>query len=165
MFGDSPVELMAANAMMAGAIYCESFTYSANWLTGQASALGANATVDQQIQVNSDSDFVVQEMNGVSYSAADTPIVAPDYLLNIVMAGSGRQIFDRPQDWVTAIGNFSVNRVQGSMPFPRIMTANSTITLTLVNRTGTASNRALVAFRGFKIFYLRTDRQSVFHVL
>src|SRR5882724_9742601 len=113
MFGDSPVELMAANAMLAGAIYCENFTYSANWLTGTGSALGANATVDQQIQVNSDSDFVVQEFCGVSYSAADTPIVAPDYTVNIVLAGSGRQIFDRAQDWVTFVGNYSVNRVPG----------------------------------------------------
>lgn len=165
MFGDSPVELMAANAMMAGAIYCENFTYSANWLTGTASALGANATVDQQIQINSDSDFVVQSINGVSYTAADTPLVAPDFLVNIVLAGSGRQIFDRPQDWVTFVGNFSVNRVPGVLPFPRILQANTTTTVTLVNRTGTASNRTLLALRGFKIFYLKTDRQNVFHVL
>jgi hypothetical protein len=165
MFGDSPIELMAANAMLSGKIYCESFTYSSTWLTGTASALGANGTVDQQIQINSDSDFVMQELCGVSYSAADTPIVAPDYTLNIVMAGSGRQIFDRPQDWVTTVGNYSVNRVPGSMPFPRILQANNTITNTLTNRTGTAANRVLLAFRGFKIFYLGTDRQSVFHVL
>lgn len=165
MFGDSPVELMAANAMMAGAIYCENFTYSATWLTGTGSALGASATVDQQIQVNSDSDFVVQSINGVSYSAADTPIVAPDYTVNIVLAGSGRQIFDRAQDWVSFVGNFSVNRVPGVLPFPRIIQANTTTTITLVNRTVTAANRVLLAMRGFKIFYLKTDRQSVFHVL
>lgn len=165
MFGDSPVELMAANAMMAGAIYCESFTYSATWLTGTGSALGANGVVDQQIQIGADADFVVQSYNGVSYSAADTPIVAPDYTVNIVLAGSGRQIFDRAQDWVTFVGNFSVNRVPGLSTFPRVIQANNQVNITLTNRTGTAANRVLLAFKGFKIFYLKTDRQNVFHAL
>jgi hypothetical protein len=165
MFGQSPVELMAANAMMLGGIYCENFTYSANWLTGTGSALGANATVDQQIQINSDSDFVLQIFNGVSYSAADTPIVAPDYLVNVVMAGSGRQIFDTAQDWVTFVGNYSVNRVPGILTFPRIIPANNTVTVTLTNRTGTAANRVKLSLKGFKVWYLTTNRKETFHVL
>lgn len=165
MYGDSPIELMAANAMLQGLIYCESFTYSAAWLTGTASALGANGTVDQQIQVNSDSDFVVQEMNFVSWSAADTIIGMPDYLLNIVMAGSGRQIFDRAQDIAVQCGNFALNRQPGTLPFPRLMQANTTVTTTIQNRTAVVCNRALLALRGFKVFYLKGDRQGVFHAL
>lgn len=165
MYGSSPVELLAANAMLQGLIYCESFTYSAAWITGTASALGANATVDQQIQINSDSDFVVQEWNFVSWSAADTIIGMPDYLLNVVMAGSGRQIFDRPQDIAVQCGAFTLNKQPGRIPFPRLLQANNTITTTLQNRTGTASNRALLAFRGFKVFYMGSDRQQIFHAL
>jgi hypothetical protein len=165
MFGASPVELMAANAMMAGLVYCESFTYSSQWLTGTASALGASASVDQQIQVNSDSDFVMQEINLDAWTALDTIIVNPDYLLNIVMAGSGRQIFDRPQGVVSFTGSFQQNKVPGKMPFPRIITANSTITNSLQNRTVTAANRVELVFRGFKVFYLKASRQDVFHVL
>ncbi len=165
MFGSSPVELMAANAMLRGQIYCESFSYSAAWLTGTASALGAAATVDQQIQINSDSDFVMQSWNGVAYSAVDTPIVAPDYLVNPVLAGSGRQLFDRAQDWVTFVGNFSVNRVPGLNTFPRLIQANNTFTLTLTNRTNTAANRVLLALKGFKVFYMTANRKDVFHVL
>lgn len=165
MFGDSPIELMAANAMLAGQIYCEQFTYSASWLTGLASALGANATVDQQLQINSDSDFVVQQLNFVSFSAADTIIANPDYLLNIIVAGAGRNIFDSPQDIVNMCGNFASNKIPGSLPFPRLIQANSTITNTLQNRTGTACNRAKLSYRGFKVFYLTGTRQGIFHVL
>lgn len=165
MYGDSPVELLAANAMLAGLIYCESFTYSAQWLTGTASALAANGTTDVQIQVNSDSDFVIQEMNFVSWSAADTIIGMPDYLLNIVMAGSGRQIFDKSQGIAVQCGAYTLNKTPGKLPFPRLIQANNTVTNTLQNRTGTACNRAELAFRGFKVFYLKADRRDVFHAL
>lgn len=165
MFGDSPIELMAANAMLQGKIYCESFTYSALWLTGTSSALAASSSTDQQIQINSDSDFVIQQQNFVSWSALDTIIANPDYLLNIVMAGSGRQIFDRPQAMVNQCGNFASNKIPGSLPFPRLLQANNTVTCSLTNRTVTAANRAELAFRGFKIFYLNGTRQQIFHVL
>lgn len=163
MFGASPIELMAANAMMAGLVYCESFTYSSQWFGG--TALGASATVDQQIQINSDSDFVVQQMNLTSFSDLGTVIADPDYLLNIVMAGSGRQIFDRPQIARNQTGDYFANHIPGSLPFPRLMQANNTVTTTLQNRTATAANLVQLALVGFKIFYLSGNRQQIFHAL
>lgn len=165
MFGTSPIELMASDAMLQGLIFCESFSYSSSWLTGTNSALAASVSVDQQLQINSDSDFVIQEMNFVSWSALDTIIANPDYLLNINLAGAGRNIFDSPQDIVNVCGNFASNKIPGRMPFPRLLQANSTITNTLTNRTVTASNRAKLTFRGFKIFYLTGNRQAVFHAM
>lgn len=165
MFGDSPIELLAANAMLLGQIYCESFVYSSLWATGTASSLLATTTVDQQIQINSDSDFVMQSINLISWSAAGTLIADPDYLLNIVMAGSGRQIFDRVQDVRNICGTYTANHIPGDMPFPRLLQANNTVTNTLTNRSAVDANRVLLSFRGFKIFYLTGTRQGIFHVL
>ena len=166
MFGSSPVELLATDAMLRGEIYCESFSYSAAWITGTATALGANATVDVQIQINSDSDFVVQHINFLTWSAAGTLIVAPDYLLTLVVAGSGRQIMNQAQPIRTLAGGYTSNEsMAGSMPFPRLIQMNSTLTCTLANRTATASNRADLVLRGFKVFYTGGARQVIFHTM
>ena len=164
-FGSSPIELLAADAMLRGEIYCTGFTYSAAWITGTATALGANATVDAQIQINADSDFVVQEINFLSFTAADTIIATPDYLLQLVLAGSGRQIMNQAQHIANYAGSYQANRVPGILGYPILLTSNSTITCTLQNRTATASNRAELELKGFKVFYTGGNRQQIFHVL
>lgn len=162
-FGASPVELMATDGMLRSEIFCEQFAYSAAWITGTATALGANATVDVQVQINSDSDFVIQEMNFISWSAAGTIIANPDYLLTLVVAGSGRQVMNQAQPIRTLAGAFSNGDIPGRLPFPRLLSSNTTLTVTLANRTGTASNRADLVFRGFKVFYTGGNRQQIFH--
>lgn len=162
-FGSSPLELMATNAMLLGQIYCEMFTYSAVWLTGTGSALGANGTTDVQIQINSDSDFVVQEMEFLSWSAAGTIIALPDYLLSLTVAGSGRQLQNQAQAVRLLAGSYATSDNPCKLPFPRILQMNNTLTCTLVNRTGTAANRAELALRGFKVFYTGGSRQNIFH--
>ncbi len=162
-FGASPLELMATNAMLLGQIYCEMFTYSAEWLTGTATALAANGTTDVQIQFNSDSDFVIQEMEFLSWSAAGTIIAIPDYLLTLTVAASGRQLQNRPQSVRNLAGSYATSDNPCKLPFPRLMQMNTTLTCTLVNRTGTASNRAELALRGFKVFYTGGQRTNIFH--
>lgn len=166
MYGTSPVELLATDAMLRGEIFCESFSYSAAWITGTTTALGANATVDVTIQINSDSDFVIQEMNFLSFSAAGTIIALPDYTLLLTVAGAGRQIMNQAQPIRTLAGGFSSNESQaGRAPFPRIIPMNSQLTCSLANRTATASNRADLVLRGFKVFYTGGQRSTIFHVL
>lgn len=164
-FGSSPIELLSADAMLRGEIYCTGFTYSAAWITGTATALGANATVDAQIQINSDSDFVVQEINFLSLTGADTFLATPDYLLQIILAGSGRQIMNQAQHVGNYTGSYQANRVPGIIGYPILLTANSTITCTLQNRTAVASNRADLMLRGYKVFYTGGNRTQIFHVL
>lgn len=164
-FGSSPIELLSADAMLRGEIYCTGFTYSAAWITGTASALGASSTVDAQIQVNSDSDFVVQEINFLSFSGLDTIIANPDYLLQIILAGSGRQIMNQAQHVGNYTGSYQANRVPGISSYPILLTSNSTITCTLQNRTVTACNRAELMLRGYKVFYTGGSRTQIFHVL
>ena len=58
-FGVSPLEIMATEAELQGLAWLDGFTYSADWIIGTATALGANASVDVQILINGDSDFVL----------------------------------------------------------------------------------------------------------
>ena len=152
-YGTSPLELMASDAMLRGEIFCEHFTYSAAWITGTATALGANATVEVQIPINADSDFLIQEMNLVAETAAGTFLATADYLLTITIAGSGRQIMNQAQHVANLAGSYQANQVPGRVPMPKLVQASNTISCSLANRTGTAANRVDLAFRGFKVFY------------
>lgn len=167
-FGMSPLEIMATDAMLRGAVYLEDFTYSIAYLTGTATALGASSSVDASVQLNNDADFIIQEVNLVSWSAVATIIGDPDYTLLLTMAGSGRQIMNQAQHVLTFCGAFAQNRVPGRRPFPRLLAKSNTIQTTLTNRSAVAANRVDLAFRGFKVFYQGNpdmERQRIFHVL
>ncbi len=167
-YGSSPLEIMACNAMLQGDIYCQFFVYSAVFFG--ATALGATATVDVPVPINADSDFIMQELNLTSFTAADTPEIDPDYLLMLTIAGSGRQLMDRPNTVQNLCGSFLVNKAGGNqLPFPVLIQANNTVTVQLTNRSAVAANRVDVSMIGFKIYYIGepavANRKNIFHVL
>jgi hypothetical protein len=167
-YGSSPLEIMACNAMLAGDIYCQFFAYSAVFQS--ATALGATSTVDVPVPINADSDFIIQELNLTSFTAADTPEIDPDYTLMLTVAGSGRQLMDRAQTVQNLCGSFLVNKAGGNqLPFPVLVQANNTLTVTLTNRSAVAANRVDVSLIGFKIYYIgepqTANRRNIFHVL
>jgi hypothetical protein len=164
-FGTSPLELMASDAMLRGEIFCEHFTYSAAYITATATALAANGTTEVQTQINGDSDFLIQEINVTSTTAAGTFLAVPDYLILIVIAGAGRQIMNQAQMVANFAGSYNANQVPGRLPMPKLVQAANTLSTTLTNRTGTAANRCDVEYKGFKIFYTGGNRQQIFHVL
>lgn len=172
-FGTSPLEIMASAAMLKGLCYLDEFTYSVSWITGTPTALGASATVDIQLFINSDSDFICQEYNLIAFSALDTIIASPDYLLSIIRSGSGRELMNQQQH----VGNFAGNYRSASASFPgknpisSLYQGNLNVTFRLTNRTVTAANRVDFALRGFKVFYQTNaqgqtgNRQDIFHAL
>ena len=167
-YGSSPLEIMACNAMISGEIYCQFFVYSAVFTS--STALGANATVDVPVPINADSDFIMQELNLTSFTAADTPEVDPDYTLMLTVAGSGRQLMDRAQTVQNLCGSFLINKAGGNqLPFPVLIQANNTLTVTLTNRSAVAANRVDVSLIGFKVYYIgepqTANRRTIFHVL
>jgi len=164
-YGTSPLELMASNAMLAGEVFLEHFTYSAHWVTGTATALAANGTTEVQIQINSDADFMIQEMNIVALTAAGTFLATPDYLLLIVIAGAGRQIMNQAQHVANVCGSYQSGLVPGRLPMPKLVQASNTVSCTLTNRTATAANFVALSLRGHKVFYSGGNRQQIFHVL
>ena len=163
-FGTSPLELLAADAMLRGEIYCNSWVYSARWLTGTTSALAANGTTDQVVQITAEADFMCQELNLTAWSAAGTLVQDPDLTILITIS-SGRPWFNQEQTVRDVCGSFAGGEFPGTLPMPRLVASQSTITVTLANRTGTNWNRVTLAMRGFNIYYQTATRQQVFHVL
>lgn len=177
MFGSSPIEVMAREAMIQGWIYCYGFTYSA--LMFGTNALGASSTVTVTTQITSDSDFVIQRINLVSYTAADTPEVNPDFTTQLTIAGSAINLSDAPIHVNNMCGNFFDNRVPSDLPFPILVAANQNLSNTTVNRSAVAQNFTQYAYIGFKVKYLTmtlqnaqgqvmqvpTTREAVFHIL
>lgn len=170
-FGDSPIEILACQAMLDGRAYLQYFTYSASWQTGTTTALGANATVDVPIQINADADFVVQEIDFTSTTAAGTFLATADYLLTMVLSGSGKQVMNQAQMIANFAGSYQANQFARSLKMPILITANSTVVNTLANRTAVAANRADLALHGFKVYYTQNakgetgKRTEIFHVL
>lgn len=172
-FGTSPLEVLASAAMLKGLCYLDEFTYSAAWIAGTPTALGANATVDVQIFINSDSDFIAQEYNLVAWTAVDTIYASPDFLISIIRSGSGRELMSQSQH----VGNFAGNYRAASANFPgknpisSLYQGNLNVTIRLTNRTGNAINRVDFSLRGFKCFYQTNaagqtgNRQDIFHAL
>lgn len=164
-YGTSPIELMAAEAMLKGQIYCEHFTYSAAFITGTPTALGATSSTEVQIQINGDSDFVMQEFNFTAETAAGTFLASADYLILLVVSGSGRQLMNQAQHIENLFGNFQSANNPHYLPMPKLIQASNVLSVTLTNRTAVAANRVDVAFIGFKVFYTGGSRQTIFHLL
>lgn len=175
-FGVSPLELMASDAMLQGLVYLDEFVYSASWIPGTASFLSSLGTVEQQIQINADSDFVVQEMNLAAFTQPDdedlhTCIDCPNLLLTIIRAGSGREVMNSAQHVINVAGNYWSAQHPGRKPMAGLIQANNTLTLRLQNLEPVDSGRIDIALLGFKVFYVQSpdgrigDRRQVFHAL
>jgi len=175
-FGTSPLELMACDAMLQGLVYIDEFTYSAAWISGTPTALGALQTVPVQINVNSDADFIVQEQNfqaivleSDSPDAAHVCVTCPDILVTITRAGSGREIMNQAQPVTNVFGNYWSAQFPGRKAVTSLWQQNNTLQITLQNRSTVVFDRVDITFAGFKVFYQTNaagqqgDRQSVFH--
>ncbi len=171
-FGVSPLEILATEAMLEGLVYDDEFVYSASWIKNTATELASLGTVEVQIQINGDSDFLVQEQNICSV-VSDLPIF-PNYLLTIVRAGSGREVMSSPQHVANICGSLisggsagagmRIFAFPGKKPCPGLWVAKNTITCRLQNLTTTVPDRIDLSFVGFKVFYTGSQtRQQIFH--
>ena len=162
-FGDSPIEALTKRATFAGSIFVSFFTYDIAYLTGTGTALAASGTTAAQLQINADSDFVCQSINYIAWEGADNKEDDPDHTLMLTVAGSGRQLFNQAVSVLNICGNYSDDQVPATLPMPFLLSANTTLTATIVNRSTTAVNRSDLTFQGYKIFYNEaTTRGSVF---
>lgn len=165
-FGSSPLELLATDAMLRGKVFCQNFTYSGAWLTGTGTALAALGSTDVQINISNDADFVCQEVNFVTFSAADTIVDDPDMTTLWTLAGSGRNLMNQAQHVLNVTGAFELNRpFPGRLSYPFMLPMKSTLTVNVTDLSNVATDHAHMAFRGFKVFYQRgANRQEVFNV-
>lgn len=144
-----------SRAVRAKQIELDPFTYTAIYPIGVF--IGA-ANIPVNIPIQADSDFVITKSVLVSYTAAGTFLVNPDYTIAFFDSGSGRQLQDNP---------VHVHNIMGSAerpyiwPEPKLIKGSSTFVVTLLNRTGVAA-AVDCAFLGFKIFYLKNfSRESL----
>jgi hypothetical protein len=130
--------------------FVDNFTYTATWNT-----LGASATTAQSTAVDAAGDFLVEQLNLVSYSAAGTKVSNPDYLLDLKDSGAGRLLSDSPVHVGNITGDVKIS--QGFMlPQPKLIKGGTKITATLQNLTATAA-RVDLAYVGFHLYYLQTE--------
>jgi hypothetical protein len=165
-FGTSPVELLATDAMLRGLIFANAYTYNADFLAGTNQAIPASATsVQQVVQITSEADFVVQQLSAITWSAAGTLLQDPDYTIQIAIS-SGRPWFNAPLSVRNVSGMYAAAELPIPLPFPRLIPLNSTLTVTVTNRTAVAANFFQLALIGFNVYYQPGgNRQSVFHAL
>lgn len=166
-YGTSPLEILAADAMLKGLVYLDQFTYSAAWVVNTPTALTASGTIPVNIQIDGDSDFVMQAVNIAAYTNASPPLVisAPNYLLTIQRAGSGRVIMNQPQHVTNLAGNYWNNSFPGSWPMPGLLAKSTTATVTLQNLSTAAPGRVDLSLIGFKVFYKgQNTRDNVFRL-
>jgi hypothetical protein len=165
MFGSSPIELLAADAMLRGSIFCNSYSYNFDFLTGTPQAIAANGTPNAVQQITSEADFVCQMITATVWGAdVNTLLVDPDYTL-LISISSGRPWFNAPVMLRNIAGTFASAENPDSLPFPRLIPLNSSLTCNLVNRTATAANFAQILLMGFNVYYQSETRAQVFHAL
>ncbi len=141
-------------AMKARRCLLEHFVYVAEWNT-----LAANATTLVNVQLQNDSDFLIEFITLNSYSAAGTIVANPDYLMTLFGTSSGRQY---QSGWIHVNGTTGTGQLPFKLPTPLMLDGGTTLAVTLQNLTGTAA-RVHVHFIGSKIFYLRGfSRSDVF---
>ena len=142
--GNAPVPLPAPEVIAE-----DFFTYNTQFEDLQSGATGNNF-----IQIEADSDFLIQKLayasfvNGdaVTFNTQDIPLCT----VLIVDTGSGRQIMNNP---VPISALFGDGRLPYILPTPKLFTKNSRINVSLFNfSTGTTYADIWLNFEGKKIF-------------
>lgn len=174
-YGNSPLEVMARDAMRRGLCFIEEFDYVARWVVNTATALPANGAVEVPIQIDSSSDFIIQRYNGSVYSDTTTIVANPNYLVSFTKDSSGRRMSSGPVAWNNIIGGFFGTKYPGQLACPVLLASKSTYTVKLENLTAAAPNNVELALHGFKVYYTPADaapeerhladRIGIFHVL
>lgn len=112
--------------------------------------LGAGATANVGVPITNDSDFILDALNLVSYSAVGILVPNPDYQIAIADTGSGRNLQDQPVHVANITGTGQLSFI---LPEPKLFKGSATILVTLVNNTAVAA-KVDVTLIGRKIFYL-----------
>lgn len=163
-FGASPIELLARDAMLAGLVFCDYVALPAAWLEDTPTELKANSSLPIAIQVGSSGDFVLQEFQLVAIQDGEE-IQSPNLLCSMIEDGSNRQLFGQPTHVDNIFGSFSENKVPGLVRYPKLLQANSSLSVTLTDLSGSDWDRIYMALVGFRVYYQGGTREQVFHLL
>lgn len=114
--------------------------------------LAAGATDDPTFTIG-DADFVFTDITGSARDPANPTVLflAPAITVQINDEGSGRNLFNRPQDWHSRVGSAERAYI---LPMPFMVKQTSVVTATLVNiaLAGGQAYDVRLTIGGFKIF-------------
>ncbi|MGH7177673.1 MAG: hypothetical protein ACREJC_09860 [Tepidisphaeraceae bacterium] len=114
--------------------------------------LAATTTTVQEVNIQSDSDFIIGAAVAVVTDTANTTRLAfvPE-LVQLFSAASGRNLFSGATHFENVFGTAQEPAI---WPIPKLLAAGSTFSAQLQNLEATARNVRL-AFLGFKVFAYR----------
>jgi len=132
----------------------EFFCYS----TGRLSALLAGATINTQILIQADSDFLVEKLTmttdlaGAAYTVSTAPV--PNATVLLTASGSGQQLMNTPVPLGSLFGSGQLPFI---LPYPRVLRANSQLQIQIVNfDAAVITAQITLNFHGRKIYNLAT---------
>lgn len=119
----------------------------------EALVLAAGASANDTIQIEADSDFILQKLTyqadlaGVAQT--DATRVLPNVLVLLTDTGSGRQLMQTP---IPIPSFFGIGAIPFILPNPRLFMRNSTITVAFTSFEAAATPSVRLAFIGYKIY-------------
>jgi len=140
---------MEPNQILAGdKVLKDFFVYQEDF-----SALASGATASGNINIQADSDFVVQKLTYFADIAAavqtNSSRVIPLTSVIVTDTGSGRNLMES----ALPISNlFGTGQIPFILPQPKMFLARSTITITLANFSAATTYNIRLSFIGYKIF-------------
>jgi len=152
-----PILQTAFEAFKRGDVWLEFFGFDFEWnpLIAHASGQQAEESMDPGI------DFLLTDINLVSFSAPGTIVANPDYVMEI-QEKSGRTNYSNT---TLHVMNFTGNPRGSSFKLPatRYIRGNNTVVAKLTNRTATAAV-VNMEFLGWRMSYHGVNRTDLFNV-
>ncbi len=129
------------------------YVYEEDFTTGTNNAVAAGATATGNINIQADSDFVLQKLTYFAdISAAvqtDSSRVIPLMTAQIKDTGSGRDLFEV----ALPVSNvFGTGVLPFILPTPKLFLARSTIAITVTNFSASTTYNLRLSFIGYKVF-------------
>lgn len=119
----------------------------------EALALAAGASANDTINIEADSDFVLQKLAYFADIAAAAQTassrVIPLVTVQITDTGSGRQLMQNP---IPVPSIFGTGELPHILPNPRLFMANSTIQVAYTNFDAASTYNLRLAFIGYKSY-------------
>ena len=119
----------------------------------EAVAIAVGALVNDTIQIEADSDFILQKLTyeadlaGVAITESTRTV--PNVLVQLIDTGSGRQLMQNP---IPVPSFFGIGAVPFILPNPRLFMRNSTIQVAFTSFEAAATPTVRLAFIGYKVY-------------
>ncbi len=139
---------MSANAENVMQKRRDFYTYEA-----EALLLAAGASANDVINIEADSNFILQKLSYIAdiAAAAFTDSTRPIPLVNVQLidTGSGRQLMQNP---IPIPSMFGTGQLPFILPNPRLFMRNSTIQIAFTNFDAAITYNVRLAFIGYKVY-------------